>query len=425
MPRKTSLYAAAAFAAPFILSSAHADDDPRAEARARAEARKTVVDADLTRLINNRGVFNRNGLAPQVRITSPLNDGLVARGASRVGAGDPDGTGFVITLEVFTRDNNDVDVKESIDIRDVEALGRLNPDFPGLFVFIDEDLVTPDGTIIEANTNLGPLFNIAGTDDTAGPGVTIWAGWHVLESLPGEVDEFTITAAVVDNEGRIGFDAVDVAVDRDLASGNALTPNPGEEVFPTGDAAPLVEIIAPREPSAVARGEAPPDGSLHFIQVNVTDPDGDVVVDEIGQSAGETDGLGALIGRIDNPGAGVGNPNGNVPGFEFFFDAPFAGAGNEANVNLARLFNIAGSEIVVLPDGSEAVRTTLQWVVGAPFADDLANFVTLSARVTDASGNVGEAARVFRFTDDVDNGGELTPDPQFDDGSQSEEQSEE
>jgi len=75
-----------------------------------------------------------------------------------------------------------------------------------MFVFFDTDLVTPDGGIIPKNTNLASLFNVAGTDDTPGAGVTIWTGWHVLESLPPNVKKFTITAAVVDNLGRLGFE---------------------------------------------------------------------------------------------------------------------------------------------------------------------------------------------------------------------------
>ena len=107
----------------------------------------------------------------------------------------------------------------------------VNPQFPGLFVFIDEDLITPDGTIIPANTNLGPLFNIAGTDDTPGPGVTIWAGWHVLESIDPGGDSFNLTVAVVDDDGRIGFDRVKLNVDESVTDrfgtfGQRLDPEP-------------------------------------------------------------------------------------------------------------------------------------------------------------------------------------------------------
>src|SRR5512144_3240464 len=142
-----------------------------------------VTFPEVTRLVNNGGVFNKRGLVPQVRITSPLDGAFIAPGDSRIGAGDPNGTGFAIVAEIITRDNNNVTVDEDVNIRNVKDLFGLNRQFPGLFVFIDEDLITPDGTTIPANTNLGPLFNLAGTDDTPGPGVTIWAGWHVLESI--------------------------------------------------------------------------------------------------------------------------------------------------------------------------------------------------------------------------------------------------
>src|SRR5262245_9869877 len=144
---------------------------------------ENVTFPDITRLMSNRGVFNKRGLVPQVRITSPLDGAFIAPGDSRIGAGDPNGTGFAIVAEIRTRDDNNVTVDEDVNIRNVKDLFGLNPQFPGLFVFIDEDLITPDGTTIPANTNLAPLFNIAGTDDTPGPGVTIWAGWHVLESI--------------------------------------------------------------------------------------------------------------------------------------------------------------------------------------------------------------------------------------------------
>src|SRR5581483_3453252 len=168
-----------------------------------------VTFPDVTRLVNNGGVFNNNGLVPQVRITSPLDGAFIAPGDSRLGAGDPNGTGMAIVAEIHTRDNIGVTVDEDVNIRNVNDLGGLNPKFPGLFVFIDEDLITPNGTIIPANTNLGPLFNIAGTDDTPGPGVTIWAGWHVLESIrPEEGGSFNLTVAVVDDAGRVAFDRV-------------------------------------------------------------------------------------------------------------------------------------------------------------------------------------------------------------------------
>jgi hypothetical protein len=379
------------------------------------------VFSEVTRLVNNRGVFNRNGLGPEVRITSPLAGAVIAPGDSRIGAGDPNGTGFAIVAEIFTRDNNHVTVDEGANIRNVEDLFGLNRQFPGLFVFIDADLITPNGTIIPANTNLGPLFNIAGTDDTPGPGVTIWAGWHVLESIDPRVHSFNLTVAVVDDDHRIGFDRVKVNVDKSVTdpfgtSGNGLTQNPGEPLRVVGGTAPIVEIVAPREPSAVTLGEAPPNGSLHYIQVNVIDKEGDVVVDELGGADGLLDptsaNLAAQFGRIDDGAAGVGNPNRNVPGFDFRFSVPSGAAG--ANVNVARLFNVAGSEVILLEDGTPAVRTVLNWVVAAPFVESALNedFVTFTAAVTDANGNVGVATRRFQLTDSAANGKQLTPQPQ-------------
>ncbi len=363
----------------------------------------------------------KKGLAPQVRITSPLDGSLIAQGDGRLGSGDPNGSGFAIVAEIETRGTG-VTVDEDVNIRHVDQLFGLNPQFPGLLVFIDEDLITPDGTIIPANTNLGPLFNIAGTDDSPGPGVTIWAGWHVLESIRPPDGAFNVTVAVIDDEGRTAFDRVSVNVDESVTerfgtSGNGLTQNPGDRNRVAGGTAPIVEIIAPREPSAVTFGEAPPNGSLHYIQVNVIDREGDVVVDELGSSDGlvdpASDNLAAQLGRIDDPAAGVGNLNRNVPGFDFRFSVPSGAAGGNADVNVARVFNVAGSEVILLEDGTPAVRTVLNWVVGAPFVGSARteNFVTFTATVTDANGNQGIATRTFQLTDSAANGQGLTPQP--------------
>jgi len=206
--------------------------------------------------------------------------------------------------------------------------------------------------------------------------------------------------------------------DRFGTSGDGLTQNPDQPDRIVGGTAPIVEIIAPREPSAVTFGEAPPNGSLHYIQVNVIDREGDVVVDELGAADGLLDptnpNLAAQFGRIDDGAAGVGNPNRNVPGFDFRFSVPSGAAGGNANVNVARLFNVAGSEVIILEDGTPAVRTVLNWVVAAPFVGSALNadFVTLTATVTDANGNVGVATRTVQLTRSAANGEQLTPQPQ-------------
>ena len=60
----------------------------------------------------------------------------------------------------------------------------------------------------------------------------------------------------VDDDGRVAFDRVKLNVaksvtDRFGTSGNGLTQNPGEPNRVSGGTAPIVEIIAPREPTAV------------------------------------------------------------------------------------------------------------------------------------------------------------------------------
>lgn len=375
---------------------------------------------DIVRIANRKGVKGK--LAPQVRFTSPLNGARVARGAGYPGAGSTDGTGFAINLEIFTRDqiaiplNEATQVPDNPGIRNADLLGQRNPEFPGLFVFIDEDLITPTGEIIPRNTNLATLFNVAGSDDTPGPGVTLWVGWHVLESLPLGTEHFTITAAVVDAAGRIGFDRIQVDVDPSLLSGNALTPDPrtfpGEgPVHPDG---PLVEIVAPRVPSSIALGEQvdiPNDetGSLNFIQVNILDIQAaGIAVDEVGETVTEPElGPGSIL---DPTQLGRGD-NRNFPGLNFTFDVPLRIPNGDlipAGMNLAPVFNVVGSEIDPL---TGALRVVADWVVGGALilpADK--QFVTFTAKVTDNQGNAGLSTRRFRVSETL--GGQLlTPAP--------------
>ena len=375
---------------------------------------------DIIRVINNKGAISN--LGPQVRFTSPLNGALVARGDGLVGAGSTNGTGFAINLEVFTRSKIGVKINEATQtpskpgIRHADLLGQLNPEFPGLFVFIDKDLIKPDGGIIPKNTNLGTLFNIAGTDDTPGPGVTAWAGWHVLESFPVGTKDFTITAAVVDAAGRIGFDRIKVNLDPTLRSGNALTPDPS--TFPghgqVNTNGPNVEIIAPRVPTAIALGlqsglPTEVNGSLNFIQVNILDIAGaGIAVDEVGDTVTRPElGPGSIL---DPTQLGKGD-NRNFPGLHFAFDVPLlapTGVLVPAGGNLTPVFNIVGSEVDPL---TRVVRVVADWVVGGSLIlPPGKNFVTFTATVTDNRGNAGTAKRVFHVSN-VLGGQLLTPAP--------------
>jgi hypothetical protein len=387
------------------------------------EWRSTLVYADIIRIVNNGGA--RGKLAPQVRITAPFSGGLVARGIGNVGAGSPNGVGFAINLEILTRDATPIRVKEATQsvtvpgIRHAELVGQINPDFPGLYVFIDKPLIKPDGGIIARNINLANLFNIAGTDDTPGPGVTAWVGWHVLESLPPGTKDFKITAAVVDQAGRIGFDEIAVSVDPTLTSGNALTPPPSSYTFgASGEInanGPKVEIIAPRTPSAIAVGEqeALPTGetaALTFIQVNILDLAGaGIAVDELGETVTEPEfGLASIV---DATQLGKGS-NRNFPGLEFTFDVPLQAPNGvlvPAGGDLTPVFNIAGSEIDPL---TGAVHVVADWVVGGSLILEPADreFVTFTAKVTDNAGNAGVATRTFRISE-TPNGQVLTPAP--------------
>jgi hypothetical protein len=116
------------------------------------------------------------GLAPVVRIVSPLNGATVAAGRARVGVAGPtyEGSGFALNVEIVTRDGVGVKAREAnspagmFGIRHVTELeqGAPNPDFPGLTVEFDQDLVTPSGTILPAFNNFAAAFNVLGTDDT-------------------------------------------------------------------------------------------------------------------------------------------------------------------------------------------------------------------------------------------------------------------
>ncbi len=390
---------------------------------------QTFKDKSTVEITKKKGA--KGELAPLVRITSPLSDGNVGRGRGFVGNGSPLGAAFAINLEIFTRDATGVLVEEETQaptdpgIRNVDALGGVNPEFPGLFVFINKDLITPDGGKIKANTNLGPLFNIAGTDDTPGPGVTVWAGWHVLESFKSGVDSFKLTAAVIDEDGRIGFDQITCNV-QDGISGNDLTPDPS--TYPLGTAdnpetanGPLVEIVAPRTPTAIALGVqnvAPlfnVDASLHFIQVDVLDiHNAGIAVDEIGQTVTVPEfGLGAIP---DPTQLAAGGSNRNFPGLFFSFDVPVRAANGlvvPAGGNLAAVFNIVGSEI---DPATQAVRVVADWVVGGSLIldDPDKEFVTFTAKVTDNTARTTSAKRTFGISE-VLGGRFLTPDPRAND----------
>ncbi len=365
---------------------------------------------------------HRQGAAPVLRITSPLADNLIATGEGRPGAGSVNGTGFTVNLEAVTRDNVPVRVREATvspttpGIRHVDQLGRQNPDFPGLYVFFSTDLINPDGKVIPRGTNLASLFNIAGSDDTPGPGVTVWAGWHVLESLPVGVKSFTITAAVVDERGRVGLDRETVHVDRAAASGQALTPPPSTTLTPPGaddSNGPDVTLIAPRAPTSVARGALGTptfsSGTLHFIQVSALDRSGaGIGVSENGQLASPAQAAGLIFDPTQIKARG---PNRNFPGLSLTFDVPLRqpnGVLVPAGVNLAPLFDIVGSEVDL---GTGRVRTTASWVVGGSLElPPGKTSVTITARVTDNAGHTS-TSRQFVGISSVSSGQDLTPEP--------------
>jgi hypothetical protein len=349
--------------------------------------------------------------APVVHITSPVNDDVIAGGEGSLNAGSPaGGSGFTIVIETVTRDAADVPANESINIRNTALLGQANPNFPGLSVLIDADMIAPDGTIIAKNTNLANLFNTLGTDDSPGAGVTTWVGWHVLESFGDDVKSFTITASVRDAAGRIGTDVVKVKVDKHGTSGQALTPAP---TAVTGDGlddydGPEVTLVGPRDPSSLALGtDAAP--AFVFFQVDAFDRTGaGIGVNENG------DGITQPVGLIRDGsqfGTAAGR-NRNLPGLEFTFDVDFRrgnGAIVPAGTNLAPAFDIAGSTLD--HRGNGGVTTTASWVTGGSFRVPAGKTsITVTARVTDNAGKTGSVSRTFAISP-VGDGQLLTPQP--------------
>ncbi len=403
----------------FGFAAAARSETPPTATRVAAPKATPLTYVDIVKIRDGQGAEGK--LGPILRIVSPLADASVMPGDGRLGAGSFNGSGFALNLEIVTRDTVPVQAKEGLNIRDTTLLGQLNPNFPGLYVFFDVDLIKPDGGTIAKNVNLASLFNIAGSDDTPGPGITIWAGWHVLESLPADVNTFRITAAIVDEAGRIGYDQVTLRVSRGAGqptSGQALTPAP-VAVTPTGiddPNGPDVVMIAPRVPTRVATGPtvgnpAPPaSGSLHFIQVTARDRSrAGIGVNENGDGKPDAD-RGTIVdgSQIQNPTVHPANGfNRNYPGLNVTFDVPLRQPNGNlvpAGSNLAPIFNIVGSEL----DADGLVVTTADWVVGGSLVlPSGKNFMTISATVTDNS-NKSRTTRQIVGISPIQNGQDLT-----------------
>lgn len=350
-------------------------------------------------------------VAPIVRITSPRNDDAIARGEGKPGAGSlVGGSAFTIVVETVTG-KSDVAANESTNIRNTALLGQPNPNFPGFSVLIDADMIAPDGTIIPRNTNLANLFNTLGTDDSQGEGVTIWAGWHVLESFPEDVESFTITASVRDAAGHVGTDVVKVKIDKHRTIGQALTPAPtavGGDGVDDHDG-PEVTLVGPRDLSSLALGTPTAAGpSFAFFQVSALDRSG------VGIGLNENgEGITTPVGLIRDGGQfAVAGANRNFPGLVFTFDVDFRrgnGAIVPAGQNLAPAFDIAGSELDHRGNGD--VISTASWVAGGSFIlPEGKHSITVTARVTDNAGRTGSASRVLDVSP-VTEGQLLTPNP--------------
>lgn len=356
------------------------------------------------------GEHGRGG-GPDVSLTAAVEGDALAPGIGRPGAGSADGgSGFVINVEAQTHGRTPIAVNEALNIRNTALLGQANPNFPGLNVTVDNDLTTPTGGVIKAGTNLAALFNIAGTDDSRGPGSTVWAGWHVLESLAPGTSALTVTASVTDLAGRTGTERQTYRVSTAAgASGQALTPAPAPVPAPTSARGPELELSAPENPTSVATGTLPQptlsNGTLFFIQVDALD----VAHHGIGVNESGS-GTGTIAAPTAIPAGGSGATNPNAPGLSFSFDAGLRQPNGNliaAGQNLAPLFNLAGS--AVGPDG--AIRTTFDWVVGGSLVLPAGQrSLTMTATVTDNAGGTSTTRQTVGISP-VTSGQDLTPQP--------------
>jgi hypothetical protein len=116
-------------------------------------------------------------------------------------------------------------------IRDGTQLAAVGPNrnFPGLEFTFDVPFRRPNGSIVPAGQNLGPLFDLAGSAlDHRGNGrVVTTATWVVGGSfvLPEGWTSVTVTTRVTDNAGRTGGASRTVAISP-VSEGQGLTPAP-------------------------------------------------------------------------------------------------------------------------------------------------------------------------------------------------------
>ena len=67
-----------------------------------ADGAESLTYTNITKIRDGMGA--RGDLAPIARIVSPLADSQIVPGEGRIGAGSVNGTGFVLNIEVVTRD---------------------------------------------------------------------------------------------------------------------------------------------------------------------------------------------------------------------------------------------------------------------------------------------------------------------------------
>ena len=224
---------------------------------------ENVTFSEVTRLVNNRGVFDKRGLVPQVRITSPLDGAVIAPGDSLIGAGDPNGTGFAIVAEIVTRDDDNVTVDEDVNIRNVRIFfGLIRSSGPVRFI---RKLARPTDDHSRQNQSGPPLQHRGGRTTTMAVW-TIWAGWHCSSRsararATASTSPSQSSTMAADRVDRVSLN-VAPSVRTIWTSGNGLTQTPASR---TGSpAAPHRSCrSSPGASRAREHREAPQKGSLN------------------------------------------------------------------------------------------------------------------------------------------------------------------
>jgi hypothetical protein len=184
--------------------------------------------------------------APDVTLIAPRGPTSIALGAQDNTLNATNGALFFIEVSAVAQGDAEIAVSENGNRQGVAnpAIGLItdgsqipnpntgvtggpNRNFPGLDVTFSVPVRQANGNIVPAGVNLGPVFNIAGSEIDANGRVRVTADWVVGAALivPADEKTVTITARVTDTLGRTGVTRNTVTIS-ESQSGQNLTPNP-------------------------------------------------------------------------------------------------------------------------------------------------------------------------------------------------------